>query len=150
MKMKGQSAMEYLMTYGWAILIIVIVAAALYALGVFNPATYSGTRATGFDPLLAPTEWALSGTTFSLSVQNQLGYQINITSISVDLGNSNTGSISPNTYVATGSPLPNQQITLSSNVASGTSYSAKVTIKYIKQGGAIEMSTSGTLTGVAQ
>lgn len=34
---KGQSAMEYLMTYGWAILIIIVVIASLYAMGVFNP-----------------------------------------------------------------------------------------------------------------
>ncbi len=33
---KGQSAMEYLMTYGWAILIIAIVLAALFSLGVFS------------------------------------------------------------------------------------------------------------------
>ena len=33
---KAQSAMEYLMTYGWAILIVIIVAAALYALGIFT------------------------------------------------------------------------------------------------------------------
>ncbi len=33
---KAQSAMEYLMTYGWAILIIAVVLAALFELGVFN------------------------------------------------------------------------------------------------------------------
>ncbi len=33
---KSQSAMEYLMTYGWAILIIAIVMVALFQLGVFN------------------------------------------------------------------------------------------------------------------
>ncbi|MEM3661491.1 MAG: LamG-like jellyroll fold domain-containing protein [Candidatus Micrarchaeaceae archaeon] len=33
---KFQSAMEYLMTYGWAILIIAVVLGALYSLGVFN------------------------------------------------------------------------------------------------------------------
>jgi len=45
MKRKGQAAMEYLMTYGWAILIIVVVVAALYAMGVFKPKAsvpYSG------------------------------------------------------------------------------------------------------------
>ncbi len=36
MKKKAQAAMEYLMTYGWAILIIVVVIAALYAMGVFK------------------------------------------------------------------------------------------------------------------
>ncbi|MFH1447614.1 MAG: hypothetical protein ABIG39_02015 [Candidatus Micrarchaeota archaeon] len=33
---RGQAAMEYLMTYGWAILVIVIVLAALLYLGIFN------------------------------------------------------------------------------------------------------------------
>ena len=31
-----QSAMEYLMTYGWAMLVIAVILIALYALGVFN------------------------------------------------------------------------------------------------------------------
>ena len=38
-KGKAQSAMEYLMTYGWAILVIAVVLAALFALGVFNGGT---------------------------------------------------------------------------------------------------------------
>ena len=37
----SQSAMEYLMTYGWAILIIAIVLVALFSLGVFNRANFS-------------------------------------------------------------------------------------------------------------
>ncbi len=36
MQLKAQSAMEYLMTYGWAILIISVVLASLFSLGVFN------------------------------------------------------------------------------------------------------------------
>ncbi|MEM3841229.1 MAG: hypothetical protein QXN59_00845 [Candidatus Micrarchaeaceae archaeon] len=40
---KAQSAMEYLMTYGWAILIIAVVLAALFALGVFSGASLLGT-----------------------------------------------------------------------------------------------------------
>jgi len=34
---KAQSAMEYLMTYGWAILVILIAIGALFYLGVFDP-----------------------------------------------------------------------------------------------------------------
>lgn len=34
---RGQSAMEFLMTYGWAILVVLIVLSSLYFLGVFNP-----------------------------------------------------------------------------------------------------------------
>lgn len=40
--MKAQSAMEYMMTYGWAIVIIAIALAALIALGVFNPGIFVG------------------------------------------------------------------------------------------------------------
>ncbi|MCL5239323.1 MAG: LamG domain-containing protein [Candidatus Marsarchaeota archaeon] len=38
---RAQSAMEYLMTYGWAILIIAVVLGALFQLGVFNSSTFS-------------------------------------------------------------------------------------------------------------
>ena len=43
---KSQSAMEYLMTYGWAILIIAVVLGAIYSLGLFN--------ATAFGPHAPP------------------------------------------------------------------------------------------------
>ena len=36
---KAQAAMEFLMTYGWAILVVLIVLAALFYLGVFTPRT---------------------------------------------------------------------------------------------------------------
>ena len=38
---RSQSAMEYLMTYGWAILIIAVVLGALFSLGIFNSATFA-------------------------------------------------------------------------------------------------------------
>ena len=41
-KHKAQSAMEYLMTYGWAILIIAVVLGALFSLGVFSGNTLLG------------------------------------------------------------------------------------------------------------
>ena len=36
---RGQVAMEFLMTYGWAIIIILLAVAALWYLGVFSPST---------------------------------------------------------------------------------------------------------------
>jgi hypothetical protein len=38
---KAQSAMEYLMTYGWAILIIAVVLGVLFQLGVFSSSSFS-------------------------------------------------------------------------------------------------------------
>ncbi len=45
--LKSQSAMEYLMTYGWAILIIAIVLVALFSLGVFNSANFAPKATAG-------------------------------------------------------------------------------------------------------
>ena len=46
--------MEYLMTYGWAILIIAVVLAALFQLGVFNPATFAPKASPGSCQTLRP------------------------------------------------------------------------------------------------
>ena len=40
---KLHSAMEYLMTYGWSILIIAVALGALYSLGLFNGISSGGT-----------------------------------------------------------------------------------------------------------
>lgn len=51
---KAQSAMEYLMTYGWAILIIAVVMGALYQLGIFNPGTLQGKAQAGNCQVVRP------------------------------------------------------------------------------------------------
>ena len=58
---KAQSAMEYLMTYGWAILIIAIVLAALYVLGVFNGSAFVGTTCTATSGALCTSPIATPG-----------------------------------------------------------------------------------------
>ncbi|MGC8533305.1 MAG: LamG-like jellyroll fold domain-containing protein [Candidatus Parvarchaeum sp.] len=47
---RSQSALEYMMTYGWAILIIVIVAVILYSMGIFNPSSSVTFTSSGFSP----------------------------------------------------------------------------------------------------
>ncbi|MFT4303136.1 MAG: hypothetical protein ACMXYG_01105 [Candidatus Woesearchaeota archaeon] len=42
---KGQAAMEFLMTYGWALLIVLIAIAALAFFGLLSPSTFLPTRA---------------------------------------------------------------------------------------------------------
>ncbi len=49
---RGQAALEFLMTYGWAIMAIVIVGAALFALGFFSPQIFAaGKGCLGFSAL---------------------------------------------------------------------------------------------------
>jgi hypothetical protein len=53
-RIRSQSAMEYLMTYGWAILIIAIAMSALFALGVFNPSSFGPKASPGSCKVLRP------------------------------------------------------------------------------------------------
>ncbi|MEM4122342.1 MAG: LamG-like jellyroll fold domain-containing protein [Candidatus Micrarchaeaceae archaeon] len=62
---KLQSAMEYLMTYGWAILVIAVVLGALYSLGVFNSTNFAPKAPPGSCQVFRPNG---PGTTFDLNL----------------------------------------------------------------------------------
>jgi len=53
--LRSQSAMEYLMTYGWAILIIAVVLGALFQLGVFNSSSFSPRAPPGACQVVRPS-----------------------------------------------------------------------------------------------
>ena len=57
---KSQSAMEYLMTYGWSILIVAVVLGALSFLGVFNPITFAPKASAGGCQVIRNTELGIS------------------------------------------------------------------------------------------
>ena len=79
MKRKGQAAMEYITTYGWAILIVIIIGVVVWQLGLFDFESRVAPGYTGFS-VLVPKDWAMlkSGTTCALSVQllNSAGEQL--------------------------------------------------------------------------
>ena len=60
--------MEYLMTYGWAILIIAIVLVALFSLGVFNSANFAPKAPPGSCQVFRPNG---PGTTFDLNLEGE-------------------------------------------------------------------------------
>ncbi len=54
MRSKLQSAMEYLMTYGWAILVIAVVLGVLYSLGIFSPSNFAPKATPGSCQVFRP------------------------------------------------------------------------------------------------
>src|SRR5487761_2388999 len=52
--LRSQSAMEYLMTYGWAILIVAVVLGALFQLGVFSNSSLTPKAQPGSCKVLRP------------------------------------------------------------------------------------------------
>lgn len=84
---KGQAAMEFLMTYGWAILVVLIAIGALAYFGVLNPARFLPNSCTLF-PGLACTEFKVDdnplGSAFGridLYIRNGIGDSMAITRV---------------------------------------------------------------------
>jgi len=71
LKIKSQAAMEYLMTYGWAILIIALALGVLYSLGIMNPKNFAPRAPPGSCFVFRPNG---PGTTDYVSLQGTCGY----------------------------------------------------------------------------
>lgn len=145
--------MEYLMTYGWAILIVIIVAAALFALGVFNPGTFTSSTATGFNEFQVETGgWQLntsSNDAFLIQLKNAAGSQVTITNITVTIGAttlSNTTDIGDEVLAA--NEEGTYAVSFANSFSSGSSYTATVEITYTNDNtGFTGFKETGTVTG---
>ena len=86
MKKKAQAAMEFLMTYGWAILVVLIVIGALAYFGVLNPQNLLPEKCTLPMGLYCRDHIIKGGTpgSISLKLENGMGHGIMITSITID------------------------------------------------------------------
>lgn len=125
---KGQGAIEYLMTYGWALLVIVVVGAALYAAGVLNPASYVSSKCTGFQYFLWQNQ-KLNTTQYVLEVTNGKEdiYINNVQIDSADQGTLTLSSANPQS--------PGRKVTITgandpTTKAAGDTFTVTVTVVY--------------------
>ena len=89
---RGQAAMEYLMSYGWAIIVVLIAVGFLAYYGVLNVDTFlpsTCTLPTGFRCI----DYSVESTQISLVVQNNLGFRTNVATLVVVQENGNSCSI---------------------------------------------------------
>jgi len=84
MKKKAQAAMEFLMTYGWAILVVLVVIGALAYFGVLNPQNLLPEKCT-LPVGLYCKDYLISSAddTVTLKIENGMGHGIIIRSISI-------------------------------------------------------------------
>lgn len=133
------------MTYGWAIALVVIIAAVLFAMGVFDTSNFVGSKAAGFSGV-AVSSWQLTpGGVLNMVYQNQVGKSINImntTATVAGVGANNTSTFA----MATGASH-NTQLTGFTAQAAGSAYTAAVTIVYNDTSSGFVYTTQGTLTG---
>lgn len=80
MHFKAQGAFEYMLSYGWAILIVVVLGILLFSLGVLNPTQTPA--ATGFTTL-KPVSWSFSGgnehsSNVTIALENVVGQSLSM------------------------------------------------------------------------
>lgn len=109
---KGQAAMEFLMTYGWAILVVLAAIGALAYFGVLSPQNLLPERTTFAAPLSNVDTAYISGTTIAVTIANNVGYDINITGVAKGTGDAGTTEINCGAVTPTGTVKNNDKVTL--------------------------------------
>jgi len=73
---KGQAAMEFLMTYGWAIIVVLAAVAALAYFGVLSPSRILPERTTFLAPLPNIDSASIEASTIEVAFRNNVGADI--------------------------------------------------------------------------
>ncbi len=143
---KAQSATEYLMTYGWAILAITIVGALLYT-QVFSQRSCATAGASGW-PLTASVapdgnEFAVNTDgTVVMALKNNFGKDITVTDVTGDTGNQSLSvAISDGATVAV-----TTTVDVAGTGTTGDCYTESITITF-QTTAAVPVKATGNLNG---
>jgi len=155
--MKGQTAIEYLMTYGWAILIILIVAGVLAYYGIFAPSGFLAPTARGFGQLQVRSPWSITPTDgmITMDVENRVGQTINVTNIYATIGSTEgtCAVVDPDEPSGPQTILSGEHTIVSCDLSAitgtaGSQYTATVAIEYYTLNSpTFSFNSTGTISG---
>jgi hypothetical protein len=80
---KAQAAMEFLMTYGWAILVVLAAVAALAYFGVLSPDRFLPEKCT-LPSGIACLDFNYDGTNINMRIQNSAGFDMSNISVIIN------------------------------------------------------------------
>jgi len=150
---KAQSAMEYLMTYGWAILVILIALGAMFYLGVFDASTPNNCQIQApfncLDVLLVGVAGEDPGT-LTLSIGVSSASSPTVSSITIN-GNACT-PIMVGGILETSLTLNQVNIVSCSNgdLTAGDKFTGTIALTYTSQYGGLDHSVEGTFSGTVE
>ena len=149
MNKKGQAAMEFLMTYGWAILVVLAAIGALAYFGVLSPDKFLADKYVVSGGFSAGSYKVSSAGTVFLEVQNNLG--VDAAQVNITLTPRTTGVTTCGTAVALG-PMGNSDTNSTTFTCTGltgaiTKFRGDITLVYQKSGEPVTHSASGSITG---
>ena len=102
---RAQGAMEYFITYGWMVVVLIIVVAALYRLGVTNPGAYTTNRCATSGDFTCMNATMYSSGNFAFSFGQSTSSPVYITAIGCNTVASTGNMMTYNTFLPIGSNL---------------------------------------------
>ena len=141
---KGQAAMEFLMTYGWAILAAVVVIGALAYFGVFSPGQYAPKTCTLNAPLWCD-EHNMDENGVNLVIRNGGGKDITLQSVEVtECGTVTSGNFTDGDQLNDGDT---KVVNVNCDLSGQEEFSGDLTVTYMNVGGELNQTTSGQVVG---
>ena len=150
---KGQAAMEFLMTYGWAILVVLIAIGALVYFGVISPEKFIQDSCTLTPPLSCSQigdfqAIALGASNVKFQVQNGAGSNIDVVGVVLTESDANVcARVDSVAAIADGAKaeLIFTCNDISATTEVGTKFKADIDITYTVSGGAYAQVSSGRI-----
>ncbi|NCO11108.1 hypothetical protein CO038_01035 [Candidatus Pacearchaeota archaeon CG_4_9_14_0_2_um_filter_39_13] len=142
---RGQAAMEFLMTYGWAILAAIIAIGVLAYFGVFSPGQYVGSSAVVTAPWYA-NAWNIDTTNVNLELQNNGGETLTIHDVSVDPSDGATGCTNTGLVGAVNSSGSQIVNVACAGMTSGSTFRGDITITYSRPSSGLNLTSTGSIT----
>jgi len=90
MNRKSQAALEFIMTYGWAILVVLVAIGALAYFGVLSPDRFLPSKCV-LQQGIACLDHKATSTALTVVSQNALGYDVTITAVKAAQCTAQTG-----------------------------------------------------------
>ncbi len=142
---KSQAAMEFLMTYGWAILVVLVAIGALAYFGVLSPDRFLPSKCT-LPAGIACTDFRIDApSTINVVLRNGMGFDA--TSVSVTASGCTTADATPAT-IANGD-LGSYAVT-GCTLTAGSKYSGDVNVTYTNADSSLVHVVQGSMTGRAE
>ncbi len=139
MDKKGQAAVEFLMTYGWAILAAIIAIGVLAYFGVFSPGKFTPSASVLSSPLYA-NNWQIKTTGVSIEIKNNGGDDVTIGNVTVaGCATISSGASLPAGGLAT--------VVVPCTLTNGVAFKGDVTVNYLKTGSSLYSQSTGTVAG---
>ena len=136
---KAQAAMEFLMTYGWAILVVLVAIGALAYFGVLSPDQFLPSKCT-LPSGIACVDHKASGTSVTVVLRNGIGYDMSGILVNAE---GCTGTDATPLTIANGAKA---EYTLTTCTFDGNKYKGDLNVSYTLSDTGLDHKAVGSMT----